>query len=307
MTPNVDSQFIWMNGKLQSYAAAQIHVLSHSLHYGGAAFEGMRAYATEAGPALFRAHEHFERFFNSLRVLGYRTRFSAEDLLAATTTVIQKNGFKECYVRPIGFIDDSVRGLRLPAEPTATVCIATWDWGKYMGDDGHKNGVRVAVSTLRRPDIATSLPWAKLSGNYLVSVLARMEATRNGFDEAILLDPQGYVAEGSGENIFVVKNGVIYTPPTHHILPGITRDSVIRIARDLGRTVREENIIRNQLYLADEVFFTGTAVEVTSIREIDHRPIGDARPGPVAREISDKFFQAVRGAAPEYRKWLTQI
>ncbi|MBI1861117.1 MAG: branched-chain amino acid transaminase [Deltaproteobacteria bacterium] len=297
-----------MDGKTVPYASAQIHVLSHSLHYGSAAFEGMRAYRLTSGKTgIFRAKEHYERFFNSIRVLGYHTRWTTEQLVEATRALITVNGFQQCYVRPIAFIDDAVRGLRLPKEPKASVTIATWDWGKYMGDDGHKNGVRVGVSTLRRPDVATSLPWAKLSGNYLVSVLSRLEATQNGFDEAILLDPNGYVAEGSGENIFVVKNRIISTPPTAHILPGITRDSVIQIARDLGYTVREENIIRNQLYLADEVFFSGTAVEVTPIREIDHRPIGASKPGPVCKTISEAFFSAVHGDSPRYSAWVTSV
>lgn len=306
--PNADSQFIWLSGKQVRYADAQIHVLAHSLHYGGAVFEGMRAYAlTDGHTAIFRAHEHFERFFNSLKVLGYQCAYSPEDLTVAAKALISANGFKQCYIRPIAFIDDSVRGLKLPKDPKVSIAIATWDWGKYMGDEGHRNGVRVGVSTLRRPDIATALPWAKLSGNYLVSVLSRLEATRHGYDEAILLDSEGYVAEGSGENVFVVKNKVIWTPPTAHILPGITRDSVIQIASDLGYTVKEGNIIRNQLYLADEIFFTGTAVEITPIREVDHRTIAHGKPGPVTRAISDRFFQAVRGEITSYRSWLTEV
>ena len=297
-----------MDGKTLPYASAQIHVLSHSLHYGGAAFEGIRAYTMHNGrTALFRAREHFERFFNSLHVLGYQSAFSMEELLAASRSLILANGFRACYVRPIAYIDDSVRGLKLPPKPKASICIASWDWGKYMGDDGHRNGVRVGVSTLRRPDTATALPWAKLSGNYLNSVLSRLEATRNGFDEAILLDQEGYVAEGSGENIFLVKDKTLFTPPATHILPGITRDSVIRLAGDMGFLVRQENIIRNQLYLADEVFFTGTAVEVTPITEIDHRTISNGKPGPLTRAIAERFFQAVRGEIPQYKEWLTEI
>lgn len=304
---NADSDFIWIEGRQVPYNNAQTHILAHSLHYGSAAFEGMRVYDTPEGPALFRAREHYERFFNSIRVLGYTTRFSIGEMISATQELVRTNKFKECYVRPIAYLDDSIRGLKLPKDPKVNIAIATWNWGKYMGNDGQRMGVRVGVSTLRRPDIATSLPWAKLSGNYLVSVLARLEATRNGFDEAILLDTEGYVAEGSGENIFIAKNGTLLTPPACHILPGITRDSVIQIARDLGYEVREENIIRNQLYLADEVFFSGTAVEVTPIREVDHRMINDGKPGPVCRDLMENFFQIVRGNLPKYEKWLTLI
>jgi branched-chain amino acid aminotransferase len=303
-----DSKAIWMDGKLTAYADAQVHVLSHSLHYGTAVFEGMRAYGSPGGKTfLFRAKEHFDRFLSSMQVLGYHSRFSTEELIAATRSLISANGFRDCYVRPLAYLDDSVRGLQLPKEPRPTIAIAAWHWGRYMGEEGHQNGVRVSISSLRRADIATALPWAKLSGNYLVSVLSRLEASNRGHDECILLDQEGFVAEGSGENVFVVTNNTILTPPHSHILPGITRESVIRIARDMGYTVREEPVIRNQLYLADEVFFTGTAVEVTPIREIDYKIIGSGRAGKITRAISDRFFQIVRGEMAQYREWLTEM
>lgn len=303
-----DSQYVWVNGKHLRYTEANVHVLSHSLHYGCAVFEGIRAYQTpEGNAAAFRLREHFERFFNSLKVLDYHTPFGVEDLIEATRSLIRANNFKQCYVRPIALIDDAVRGLELPKEPKASICIAAWYWGKYMGDEGQQKGIRVGVSSLRWPSASTTMPWAKVSGNYLLSVLARREAILNGYDEAILLDPEGYVAEGPGENIFMVKNKILLTPPATHVMPGITRDSIIRIARDLGYSVREENIIRNELYVADEIFFTGTAVEVTPIREVDHYTIGNGQPGPITCALLSRYFEAVRGERPEYLEWLTEV
>jgi len=305
---NADGKFIWVEGRLVPYEDAKIHVLSHSFHYGNAAFEGIRAYQTASGDtAIFRGPEHFQRFVDSIKALGYTSSYTPTDYLRASCECIKANGFQECYIRPIAFLDDSFRGLKLPESPRVINAIAVWKWGKYMGDEGQKNGIRVAVSTLRRPDISSALTWAKLTGNYITSVLARQEATQNKFDEAILLDPEGFVAEGSGENIFVVKDKKILTPHTGYILPGITRDSVIQLARDMGYEVVEQNITRNQLYIADEVFFTGTAVEVTPIREVDHHRIADGRPGPVTRALFEAFFKCVRGESEKYRGWLTQV
>lgn len=306
--PNADSKFVWMNGTLVPYEAAQIHVLSHSLHYGCGVFEGIRAYKTSnGGTAIFRAEEHYKRFEESIRVMGYSTPYNVESWMAATVDLIHKNGFQECYIRPLAYIDDSIRGLKLPIKPEVQCAIAVWTWGKYMGDEGQKKGIRCKVSTFRRADVSTSLSLAKLTGGYLTSVLARQEATLDGYDEAILLDPQGFVAEGSGENIFIVKNGKISTPPDGFILPGITRSSAIELARHLGIEVVEERIARNQLYLADEVFFTGTAVEITPIREIDHKTIGSGGPGKITLKLLEHFFKAARGDAPEFKKWLTPV
>lgn len=305
---NADSQIIWMDGKLVPYAEANIHVLSHSLHYGGAAFEGIRAYKTHDGKtAIFRAKEHFDRFLDSIHSLNYFSNYTGADFISASCELIKTNGFKECYVRPLAYLDDSYRGLKLPTKVESRIAIATWNWGKYLGDEGLKNGIRIATSTFRRPDISTSMTWAKLSGNYLVSVQARREAVQNGFDEALLLDPNGFVAEGSGENFFLVKDGVIHTPTTGFILPGITRDSVMTIARDAGFTVKECNITRNQAYLADELFFTGTAAEVTPIRELDRHPIGSGKPGPITQKLSEIFFRVVSGQESRYQKWLTYV
>ena len=231
---NADSKFIWMDGKLIPYSDAKVHVLSHSLHYGCGAFEGIRAYQTTDGKAaIFRAEEHFKRFFDSIHAMGYTSPYTLKDYLNATAECIKANGFLECYIRPFAYLDDSVRGLKLPDEPKVLSAIATWPWGKYMGSESEKHGIRVMVSTYRRADVSSSLPFAKLTGGYLTSVLARREASKSGFDESVLLDPLGFVAEGSGENIFIVKDGVIHTPKTGFILPGITRNSVIELARGL--------------------------------------------------------------------------
>ncbi|NBX67832.1 MAG: branched-chain amino acid transaminase [Proteobacteria bacterium] len=301
---NADSQFIWMDGQMVPYNNATTHVLSHSLHYGGAIFEGLRAYATPQGPALFRPQEHFERFLQSIKVMGYSISYSTTDLIRISHELIAKNNFPACYVRPVAYIDDSVRGLKLPPSPEVHTAIAVWPWGKYMGDEGHLKGVKVKTSTFRRPDVASSLPLAKISGAYLTSVLARREATLDGFDEAILLDPQGFVAEGSGENIFIVKDSEIMTPSVGYLLPGITRDCVIQIAKYLGFTLREEAITRNQLYLADEAFFTGTAVEVTPITEVDHLKIGLGHPGPITQKIKETFFKCTQGQVDPFKNWV---
>ncbi len=305
---NSEIRQVWINGKMLRYDEAKVSILSHSLHYGTAAFEGVRAYATVDGrTAIFRAQEHFERLETSCKALDLTMETSAAQWIEASKQVIRSNEFKECYLRPLAYVDDSFRGLKLPSRAKAQTALIAWPWGKYMGDEGATKGIRVAVSSYRRPDVATGLPWAKLSGGYLNSVLARRQASLNGLDEAILLDTQGYIAEGSGENIFMVKNKCLITPPHGAILPGITRDSVMQLARSQGLTVKEEHITRNQIYLADEVFFTGTAVEVTPIREIDGHSIGAGKPGEVTRLLTDLFFKTVRGDHPPFRHWLTYV
>lgn len=306
MTGNADSQFIWMDGELKPFQDANVHVLSHSLHYGSAAFEGIRAYKlTAGGTAIFRAREHMERFVRSTAVFDAELSYSVDQMVEAIRATVKANGFDECYIRPLAYFGNETRGLKLPVAPKMHVAIATWRWGRYLGDP--EKGARVNIASFRRPDVASSLPWAKLSGNYLNSIMARREATRAGVDEAILLDQQGYVAEGSGENIFVLRNGELVTPPTGAILPGITRECVIDLVRTLGLRVREAPITRNQLYDGEEVFFTGTAAEITPIGEIDGRKIGDGRPGQMTRRVSQLFEKAVRGELPEFRTWLTQV
>jgi branched-chain amino acid aminotransferase len=303
-----DIKKVWMDGELVDYAKATVPILSHTLHYGTGAFEGIRAYqASDGSTNIFRGRDHLQRLVDSVKVIGLTFPHTVDDLLEACRKTVRANDLKECYLRPIAYLGDSHRGLKLPDGVAMKVAIIAWAWGKYMGDEGQQKGIRVMVCSYRRPDISTGLPWAKLNGAYIYSVLARRQATYSGVDESILLDQQGFVAEGSGENLFVVKNGVIYTPPHTNILPGFTRDSVIQMARSMGYTVKEEPIIRNQLYVADELFFTGTAIEINAIREVDHHKIGKGEPGPVTRKLGDAFFKVVRGDLPEFKKWLDPV
>lgn len=307
-TTNNDIQFVWMDGTLVPYAEAKVPVLSHSLHYGTAAFEGIRAYNTADGKThIFRGTDHLKRFLGSIQSLGAQCPYSLEDLLTACRETIRANGLGECYLRPLAYVDDAYRGLKLPAETEMRVAILAWKWGKYLGDDVRQKGARVMVCSYRRPDVSSALPWAKLSGAYLYSVLARRQATECGYDESLLLDTQGYVAEGSGENLFVIRNGALTTPPSGSILPGFTRDSVMALALDAGIPLKEEAIIRNQLYLADELFFAGTAIELNAIREVDGHPIGVTCPGPVTQELNSRFLKAVRGELPKFHHWLDPV
>lgn len=304
---HADSKYIWMNGERLPYAEAQVPVLAHSLHYGTAAFEGIRAYRTASGSAIFRAKEHYDRLADSFRILGGELPYSSEQLIQASQELMVANGFRDCYLRPIAFLDDQSRGLKLPKTVKAHVAIASWEWGAYLGDGAKTKGIRAAVSSYRRANVGSSMPFAKLSGGYLTSVLARREASLAGFDEALMLDTEGYVAEGSGENIFLIKDGEICTPPVGSILPGITRASVIELVKSLGFPFTERRITRNELYLADELFFTGTAVEVTPIREVDHHPIGEGQPGPITKRLGDLFFRCVSGEEKAYQRWLTPV
>lgn len=311
MDPNADSSVIWINGELRPFQEATTHVLAHSLHYGSAAFEGIRAYKGGAGvqgrTQIFRAREHLERFRRSVRVFDTDLPYDTEVLMEAMRSVVKDNGFDACYVRPIAWIGPESRGLKLPVRAHLSVAIAAWRWGRYLGDDALAKGIRVVVASLRRPDASSSMPWAKLSGNYLNSILARREASQRGADEALLLDQQGFVAEGSGENIFVVRDGAVLTPPAATVLPGITRASVMTLAQDLGLPVYEQPLTRNAVYEADEVFFTGTAVEVTPIVEVDGYKVGDGRPGPITKKLAELYQSVVCGEVAKYRTWLTPV
>lgn len=304
-----DSSFIWMDGQLKPYKDATTHVLSHSLHYGSAAFEGIRAYKTFDGrTAIFRAAEHIDRMHRSVRIFDVNLEYSTADLVEAMRETIRANGFDECYVRPFAYFGSDTRGLKLPANPHMHVAIACWRWPRYLGGDaGQNHGIKVKVASFRRPEVGSGLPWAKVSGNYLSSILARREATKSGCDEAILLDQQGYVAEGSGENIFVVQRGEILTPPAGTVLLGITRDCIFSLADLLGLKIREQPITRNQLYEADEVFFTGTAAEISPVGEIDGIKIRDGKSGPITRDFSMLYEKAIRGGLPERAEWLTFV
>ncbi|MFH1773648.1 MAG: branched-chain amino acid transaminase [Methanobacteriota archaeon] len=293
---------IWMNGKLVDWKEAKIHVLTHALHYGSGVFEGIRCYKTVKGPAVFRLKEHMRRLQNSAKLYFMELPYSVEELSKATKELIKANGLEECYIRPIAFRGYGEMGLN-PLKSPIDVSIAVWSWGTYLGEEGLKNGIKTKISSFQRISPNTLPPLAKATGQYVNSILAKIEALNSGCDEAILLDYRGFVSEGPGENIFLVKDGVIYTPPEHaSILKGITRDSVITIARDMDYTVVETDITRASLYTADEVFFTGTAAELTPIREIDGYKIG--KPGKITKKIQDKFFEITKGKDEKYKAWL---
>lgn len=296
---------IWMNGKLVDWGDAKVHVLTHALHYGSGVFEGIRAYETKRGAAVFRLTDHTKRMYNSARVYSMPIPYELDELVEATKEVVRVNKLKSCYIRPIVFRGYGQMGL-FPLEVPVDVVIAAWPWGSYLGEESLHHGVRVKVSSFSRNNPNSIPPAAKACGQYLNSILAKIEVVAAGYDEAIILNQHGYVADGSGENVFIVKDGTLITPPLWAgALGGITRDSVIKIAADLRYPVEEDNLTRTDLYTADEVFFTGTAAEIVPIHEVDDREVGD--PGPVTRKIQEIFFGAVKGEEPAYEKWLELV
>ena len=297
------ADLIWHNGEMVAWEDAKVHVLTHGLHYGTGGFEGIRAYDTAQGPSIFRLHDHLDRLFKSAELYYMPIPYTLEELRTATHELIAANGLPECYIRPIAYRGYGQMGLN-PLEAPVDVTIAVWPWGAYLGEEGKQHGVRAKVASWRRISHDALIPHAKASGQYLNSVLAKIEATKAGYDEAILLDSQGFVCEGSGENIYIVREGVILTPPqTAGILDGINRKSVIQIARDLGYEVVERNLARAEMYLADEVFMTGTAAELVPAREIDDHAIGTGRPGPITTELQRVFDDALHGRDPRYAEW----
>ena len=296
---------IWMDGELVNWKDAKIHVLTHALHYGSGVFEGIRAYKNGNGPAIFRLTEHIKRLYRSADIYKMKIPYKLKELIEATKEVVKANKLDSCYIRPLAFRGYGGMGL-YPEGIPVQVIIAAWPWGTYLGDDGIKNGVRVKISSFRRNDPNAIPPAAKASGQYLNSILAKIEVISADYDEAVLLNSHGNVADGSGENIFVVKNSVIHTPPTSAgALEGITRDSIIQIAKDKKYEVIERDLVRTDLYMADEIFFTGTAAEVVPIREIDDREIG--KPGPVTKDLQDTFFKTIKGKEDKYKDWLEQV
>jgi branched-chain amino acid aminotransferase len=296
-----ETEKIWMNGELVDWADARVHVGTHGLHYGSGVFEGIRAYETAKGTAVFRLTDHLKRFDNSARLLHMELPYSVEGLGEACHQLIAANGLPECYLRPIAFFGYGELGVSAMGNPVDTV-IMSWPWGAYLGEDGLKNGISAKISSWERigPNVIPHV--AKATGVYLNSMLAVTEANRAGYDEAILLTGEGYIADGSGENVFVVKNGELYTPDlSTSILPGITRDTVIQIAQDLGYTVHEKSLIRSDLYLADEAFMTGTAAEVTPLRAVDDVEIGV---GPITLEIQEAYLDTARGRSERWAQWL---
>ena len=298
---------IWLDGKFVDWDDAQVHILTHSLHYGVAAFEGVRCYRCEDGrSAIFRHKEHTKRLFNSAKIYMMEIPFTPAEIISASKETIRANDLKEAYIRPLVFIGDGVMGVH-PGDNPIRVSIIVWEWGAYLGDEALAKGIRVKTSSFTRHHPNIMLTKAKVSGNYVNSILSKREVTLAGYDEALMLDPQGYVAEGSGENIFYIRKNVIYTPPLTSVLPGITRDSIITLANELGYEVREQLFSRDELYIADEVFFSGTAAEITPISEIDDRTIADGTPGPVTKELQSAFFDVVKGRNQKYSQWLDYL
>jgi len=299
--------YIWMDGELVAWDDATVHVLAHGLHYGTGAFEGIRAYATDSGTAVFRLTEHTERLARSCKALGIPVDWTVDDLVKASKELMALNGLTSGYIRPLVFYGTGSMGLN-PAGASVHTIIATWEWGAYLGEEGLANGIRVKVSSWRRIGQDALMPNAKLTGGYVNSVLAKQEALRAGYDEAVMLNSEGFVAEGSGENLFVVRDGIVRTPPvTAGVLDGLTRESVITLLRDDGYEVIETNTARTDLYYADELFFSGTAAEVTPIREVDDRPVGDGHPGPVTKRAQQMFMDAVTGKNERHGDWLEYI
>jgi branched-chain amino acid aminotransferase len=298
---------IWIDGKLVAFDDAKVHVLTHALHYGVGVFEGIRAYETVDGrSAVFRLGEHVQRLYDSAHIVLMEIPISRERIEQACVEVLQANGLRAGYLRPLAFFGAGAMGVGAGAANPVQVMVAAWPWGAYLSEEGLTKGIRAKVSSFARLHVNVAMVRAKISGQYVNSFLATREAALSGYEEAILLDTEGYVAEGSGENIFIVKGGVLQTPPlSAPVLAGITRDSVLRIARDLGIPVKEDKFTRDSMYVADELFMTGTAAEVTPVREVDGRRIGKGEAGPVTKRLQEAYFKAVRGEEPRYREWLT--
>ena len=297
---------IWMDGSLVDWADAKVHVLTHSLHYGLAAFEGLRCYKGKSGSAIFKLHEHVDRLFDSAHIGMMTIPYEKKQIAEAIVETVRSNKLEACYIRPLVYIGYGAMGV-YPGDNPIKLAIAAWKWGSYLGDDALANGMRACVSSFTRHHVNVSMTRGKISGYYVNSILAKREAKGNGYDEAILLDPEGYVSEGTGENIFIVRKGRLKTTPLTSILEGITRNAVIELAREQGLVVLEERFTRDEMYIADEVFVTGTAAELTPVREIDKRPIGTGKPGPVTAALQTRFFSIVRGEDPSHDSWLTRV
>lgn len=297
---------IWLDGEMVPWREAKVHVLTHTLHYGMGAFEGVRAYHAEQGTAIFRLQDHTKRLLNSAHILGMKVPYDADTLNKAQLAAVKENNLKSAYLRPMLFYGSEGMGLR--ADNLKVHCmVAAWSWGSYLGVENMEKGIRVRVSSFTRHHVNITMCRAKANGNYINSMLALKEALETGYDEALLLDSQGFVMEGSGENIFIVRDGVIYTPDLSSALDGITRKTIIQIAEEAGYKVIEKRITRDEVYIADEAFFTGTAAEVTPIREVDNRPIGIGSRGPITEHLQKKYFDVVHGRSPMHNDWLSVV
>lgn len=297
---------IWIDGEMVPWREAKVHVLTHTFHYGMGVFEGIRAYTTEKGTAVFRLTEHMRRLFDSAHILAMPMPYTPETLTEATKTVIRENQLSSAYIRPVCFYGAEGMGLRAD-NLQVHAFVAAWDWGAYLGAEGLEKGIRIKTASFTRHHVNITMCKAKANGNYMNSMLALQEAVACGFDEALLLDAEGYVAEGSGENIFIVRDGIIYTPDLTSALAGITRATIFTLAAELNLTVREKRITRDEVYIADEAFFTGTAAEVTPIRELDGRMIGSGRRGPITEQLQTRYFEVVHGRDAKHQDWLTFV
>ncbi len=297
---------IWFDGQMVPWRDAQVHVLTHTLHYGLGVFEGVRAYQTDRGTAIFRLADHTDRFFGSAHILGMKIPYDAKTLNDAQVAVVRENGLDSAYLRPLAFYGSEGMGIRADMLQTH-IAIATWEWGAYLGEEGLEKGIRVRTSSFTRHHVNITMCRAKACGNYINSILALQEALSAGADEALMLDSSGYVMEGTGENIFVIRNGVVYTPDLTSALEGITRDTVIRLIAEAGLELIEKRITRDEVYVADEVFFTGTAAEVTPVRELDGRQIGNGSRGPVTEMLQARYFDCVQGRDSQHDDWLTFV
>ncbi len=302
-----DQPKIWFNGEVVPWNEANVHVLTHTLHYGLGAFEGIRAYKCSNGKsAVLKLTEHIQRLYSSAHVAGIEIPYAIETLCSAVVDILRENELEEAYIRPIVFIGPGKKGI-LPGDNVINVAIAVWPWGTYLGDDAITNGIRAKISSFTRMNINSFMTKAKICGNYVNSVMARQEAADLGFDEGILLDSEGYVAEGSGENIFIVRNGTLKTPPLTSILEGITRKCVLDLAEDENIPVKEQCFTRDELYIADEAFFTGTAAEVTPIKEVDNKKIGSGKPGDITKKLQKRYFAVIKGEDAKFEHWLDYI
>ncbi len=302
------AKFIWMNGDLVPWDEANVHVLTHTLHYGVGAFEGIRCYKCEDGrSAVFRLREHLMRLWQSCRILGIDCPYDVDPMLDICLETIRANELEECYIRPLVYVAAGQMGLGATSENPIHLSVAVWPWGAYLGDDGLANGIRVCTSTYQRYHVNTFMTKAKACGHYVNSIMASVEAQKAGYQEALLLDVDGYAAEGCGENLFIVRDGKVKTPPIATVLEGITRNSAIDILGDQGVKVVEERFTRDEVYIADEAFFTGTAAEVTPVASLDDRVIGAGKPGPVTKRLQEEYFAIIRGKRPVYSEWLTYL
>jgi branched-chain amino acid aminotransferase len=307
MAARISGQKIWLDGRMIPWDEARVHVLTHTLHYGLGVFEGIRCYRTDDGRSVvFRLPEHVRRLFESAHINLLKLPYAREVVTQAVLDSLRENALEEGYIRPLAFIGDGVMGLN-PADNPVRVAVIAWAWGKYLGEEGIERGIRCRVSSFTRHHVNAKMQKGKTCGDYVNSILAKREALLDGYDEAILLDATGLVAEASGENLFVVRDGEIKTPPLANVLEGITRASVIELARDKGMSVTEAPVTRDELYVADEIFLTGTAAEVTPVREVDHRQIGPGRRGPITKTLQDAFFDVVAGRDRKYERWLTYV